>query len=53
MGCRTTLCQRLSPGPAVLGESIGGLDDPELSSTAHYAQPGLHRYEDHYDLVFE
>jgi len=30
----------------------GGLEDPELSSTAHYTQPGFHRYEDYHDLVF-
>ncbi|NKB72473.1 MAG: hypothetical protein GKR89_35805 [Candidatus Latescibacteria bacterium] len=29
-----------------------GLDNPELSSTAHFAEAGFHRYEEFTDLVF-
>ena len=29
-----------------------GLDDPEHSSTAHFTEPGFHRYEEFTDLVF-
>ena len=30
----------------------GGLENPELSSTAHLGEPGFHRYDEYTDLVF-
>ena len=30
----------------------GGLEDPELSSTARFTEPGFHRYEEFTDLLF-
>jgi hypothetical protein len=30
----------------------GKLEDPEHSSTAHFTEPGYHRYEEYTDLVF-
>jgi len=30
----------------------GGLDNPEHSSTAHFIEPGFHRYEEFNDLLF-